>query len=251
VSRPLPAEDPIAEARRLNAAARSTGIVARLLGGAAVALSADKPLPAALRRAYKDLDYVVRRSDARRWRDLLEANGYDADVQFNSLHGSQRLLHLDTVNNRQLDTFVSVFAMCHTIDLEDRLPADSPTLAPEDILLTKLQIFEVNDKDLIDTIALLLSHPVVSGDKPGINRERLAKVVGTDWGWYTTVSDNLTKVASRLHSLDLDRAAVLAVEQRLADVRDTLATAPKSLKWRARARVGRRIPWYDLPEEVD
>jgi hypothetical protein len=146
---------------------------------------------------------------------------------------------------------LGVFAMCHTIDLEDRLPADSPTLAPEDILLTKLQIFEVNDKDLIDTIALLLSHPVVSGDKPGINRERLAKVVGTDWGWYTTVSDNLTKVGARLHSLDLDHAAVLAVEQRLADVRDTIATAPKSLKWRARARVGRRIPWYDLPEEVD
>jgi hypothetical protein len=251
VSRPIPAEDPIAEARRLNAAAKSEGIAARLLGGAAVVLSTDRPLPAALRRAYKDLDYVVRRADARRWRDFLEANGYDADVQFNSLHGSQRLLHFDTVNSRQLDTFVSTFAMCHTIDLEDRLPDDSPTLAPEDILLTKLQIFEVNDKDLIDSIALLFSHPVVSGDKPGINRERLAKVVGTDWGWYTTVSDNLAKVAARLQSIDLDHAAVLAVEQRLAEVRDTIATAPRSLRWRARARVGRRVPWYDLPEEVD
>jgi hypothetical protein len=151
----------------------------------------------------------------------------------------------------QLDTFVSVFAMCHTIDLENRLPADSPTLAPEDILPTKLQIFEVNDKDLIDTIALLLSHPVVSGDKPGINRERLAKIVGTDWGWYTTVSDNLAKAAARLQSMDLDHAAVLAAEQRLAEIRETIAAAPKSLRWRARARVGRRIPWYDLPEEVD
>jgi hypothetical protein len=251
VSRPAPAEDPIVEARRLNAAAESIGIVARLLGGAAVVLSTDRPLPEALQRAYKDLDYVVRRSDARRWRDLLEANGYDADVQFNSLHGSQRLLHFDMANNRQLDTFVSVFAMCHTIDLEDRLPDDSPTLAPEDILLTKLQIFEVNDKDLIDSIALLLSHPVVSGDNPGINRERLAKVLGTDWGWYTTVSDNLAKVAARLPSVDLDHAAVLVVEQRLVDIRDTMAAAPKSIKWRARARVGRRIPWYDLPEEVD
>lgn len=251
MSRPVPAEDPIAEARRLNSAAKSMGIVARLLGGAAVVLSTDRPLPAALQRPYKDLDYVVRRPDARRWRNLLEANGYDADVQFNSLHGSQRLLHFDTVNNRQLDTFVSTFAMCHTIDLEGRLPDDSPTLAPEDILLTKLQIFEVNDKDLIDSIALLLSHPVVSGDEPGINRERLAKVVGTDWGWYTTVSDNLAKVAARLQSTDLDRAAVLAVEQRLADVRETIATAPKSLKWRARARLGRRVPWYDLPEEDD
>jgi len=227
------------------------GIVARLLGGAAVVLSSDRPLPTPLQRTYKDLDYVVRRSAARRWRDLLEANGYEADVQFNSLHGSQRLLHFDTVNNRQLDTFVSTFAMCHTIDLEGRLPDDSPTLAPEDIFLTKLQIFEVNDKDLIDSIALLLSHAVVSGDKPGINRERLAQVVGTDWGWFTTVSDNLAKVAARLQSVDLDHASVLAVEQRLAEVREAIATAPKSLKWRARARIGRRVPWYDLPEEID
>lgn len=251
MTRPVPAEDTIAEARRLNAGARSQGIVARLLGGAAVVLSTDRPLPAALQRAYKDIDYVVRRPDARRWRDFLEANGYDADIQFNALHGSQRLLHFDTANNRQLDTFVSTFAMCHAIDLEDRLPADSPTLAPEDILLTKLQIFEVNDKDLIDSIALLFSHPVVSGDKPGINREPLAKVVGTDWGWYTTVSDNLAKVAARLETMDLDHATVLAVQERLADVRETMAAAPKSLKWRARARIGRRVPWYDLPEEVD
>ncbi len=251
MTRPVPAEDTIAEARRLNAGAKSRGIVGRLLGGAAVVLSTDRPLPAVLQRAYKDIDYVVRRSDARRWRDFLEANGYDADVQFNALHGSHRLLHFDTVNNRQLDTFISVFAMCHTIDLEDRLPADSPTLAPEDILLTKLQIFEVNDKDLFDSIALLLSHPVVSGGKPGINRERLAKVVGADWGWYTTVSDNLAKVAARLETIELDHATVLAIEERLAAVHETMSTAPKSLKWRARARIGRRVPWYDLPEEVD
>jgi hypothetical protein len=248
---PIPAADPIAEARRLNAGAQDQGIIVRLLGGAAVALSADKPLPDVLQRPYKDLDYVVRRADARRWRDFLQANGYEADVQFNTLHGSQRLLHFDTVNNRQLDTFVSSFAMCHTIELEDRLPSESPTLTPEDILLTKLQIFEVNDKDLIDSIALLLSHPVASGGEPGINRERLAKVVGADWGWFTTVSDNLAKVAARLPTTGLDEASEHTVAQRLRQVQEVLASAPKTLKWRARARIGRRLPWYDLPEEVD
>jgi hypothetical protein len=251
MTRPVPAAEPIAEARRLYARAQAEGITARLLGGAAVALSTDTPLPAVLQRPYKDLDYVVRRSDARRWRDFLEANGYDADTQFNALHGAQRLLHFDIANSRQLDTFVSSFAMCHAIELEDRMPAGSPTLAPEDILLTKLQIFEVNDKDLIDSIALLLSHPVTSGSQPGISRERLAKVVGADWGWFTTVSDNLAKVGARIQSAGLDDAAVQTVSERLAQVREVMATAPKSLKWRARARIGRRLPWYDLPEEVD
>jgi putative nucleotidyltransferase-like protein len=251
MTRPVPAIELIAEARRLNALAHDEGIAARLLGGAAVVLSTSQPLPVVLQRPYKDLDYVVRRSDSRRWRDLLEANGYEADVNFNSLHGSQRLLHFDTANNRQLDTFVSAFSMCHTIDLEDRLPDESPTLAPEDILLTKLQIFEINDKDLIDTIALLLSHPIATGSEPGINRERLTKVVGADWGWFTTVSDNLAKVAARLQTVGLDDADTQTVSQRLAQLHDVMAAAPKTLKWRARARVGRRLPWYDLPEEVD
>jgi hypothetical protein len=247
----VPVADPIAEARRLHAGAQDEGITARLLGGVAVVLSTTMPLPDVLRRSYKDLDYVVRRSDARRWRDFLEANGYESDVQFNTLHGSQRLLHYDALNNRQVDTFVSTFAMCHTIDLEDNLPSESPTLAPEDILLTKLQIFEVNDKDLIDGIALLLSHPVASGYEPGINRERLARTVGTDWGWFTTVSDNLAKVAARLPTVGLDEASERTVTERLAQLHEVLLAAPKSLKWRARARVGRRLPWYDLPEEVN
>jgi Uncharacterised nucleotidyltransferase len=251
VSAVVPSAEPIAEARRLHASAEEKGIVARLLGGAGVALSTDQPLPAVLQRPYKDLDYVVRRPDARRWREFLESNGYAPDAQFNALHGAQRLLHFDTANHRQVDTFVSTFAMCHTIDLADRLPPGSPTLAPEDLLLTKLQIFEVNDKDLIDSIALLLSHPVTSGREPGINGDRLAKVVGNDWGWYTTVTDNLARVAERLETVGLGEPDIRTVSSRLTQVSEVMTGAPKSLRWRARARIGRRLPWYELPEEVN
>lgn len=247
----LPAADPLAEARRLNELARSGGVTARLLGGAAVALSTDQPMPAPLQRPYKDLDYVIPRAHSRRWRDLVESSGYQADVQFNALHGSQRLLHYDTANGRHLDTFVSSFAMCHSLDLTGRLPADSATLAPADILLTKLQIFEVNDKDLTDTIALLLFHPVSRDGAAGIDAGRLAKVVGGDWGWHTTISDNLAKVAQRLPTAGLEASATELVAGRVKQVQEILASAPKSLKWRARARVGRRLPWYELPEEVD
>lgn len=248
----VPAGSPLDEARRLSDLAREAGITARLLGGVAVALSAADPLPPSLQRPYKDLDYVVPRAQAPRWRDLLEAQGYVPDSGFNALHGAHRLLHFDRTNDRQLDTFVSAFAMCHSLDLEDRLPEDSPTLAPEDILLTKLQIFEVNDKDLIDTIALLLLHPVVSGGaKAGIDEKRIADLVGGDWGWYTTLSDNLAKVEQRVASSGLDQKAATLVRDRIRRIQHVLATAPKTLKWKLRAKVGRRVPWYDLPEEVD
>jgi hypothetical protein len=250
MTEPTPAADLLTEARRLHRHAEAAGITARLLGGAAVAISAPAPLPTALQRPYKDLDYVVRRSDAARWRDLLDTNGYAADAQFNTLHGAQRLLHYDLVNERQIDTFVSSFAMCHSLDLEDRLPAGSVTLAPADILLTKLQIYEVNDKDLIDSIALLLSHPVTVSGGPGIDTSRLAKVTGTDWGWHTTLTDNLTKVTQRLPTAGLTSEQNDVVAQRIEQITMALAAAPKTLKWRARAKVGRRLPWYDLPEEV-
>lgn len=250
MAQPVPAADLLAEARRLHTHAEAAGITVRLLGGAAVAISAPVPLPPALQRPYKDLDFVVRRSDAARWRDLLGAVGYAADAQFNTLHGAQRLLHYDLVNERQIDTFVSSFAMCHSLDLEDRLPAGSATLAPADILLTKLQIFEVNDKDLIDTIALLLSHPVITSGSSGIDTSRLAKVTGSDWGWHTTLTDNLAKVSQRLPTAGLSSEQSQLVAERIEQISSTLATAPKTLKWRARARVGRRVPWYDLPEEV-
>ncbi len=250
MTQPTPALDLLAEARRLHTHAEAAGITVRLLGGAAVAISAPAPLPPALQRPYKDLDYVVRRADAARWRALLDINGYAPDTQFNTLHGAQRLLHYDPVNERQIDTFVSSFAMCHSLDLEDRLPRGSVTLAPADILLTKLQIYEVNDKDLIDAIALLLSHPATASGAPGIDTRRLAKVTGSNWGWHTTLTDNLANVTQRLPTAGLTREQSEVVAQRIKQITSALAAAPKSLKWRARAKVGRRVPWYDLPEEV-
>lgn len=251
MNQPAPAADLLTEARRLHSLAEAAGVTTRLLGGAAVAISAPAPLPTALQRPYKDLDYVVRRADAARWRDLLDDHGYTADTQFNTLHGAQRLLHYDQAHQRQLDTFVSSFAMCHALELEDQLPAGSATLAPADLLLTKLQIYEVNDKDLIDAIALLLTHPVSAGDHPGIDSRRLAKITGSDWGWHTTLTDNLAKVAARLPTAGLSAEQTSLVAGRIEQITTTLATAPKSLKWRARAKIGRRVPWYDLPEEPD
>jgi hypothetical protein len=80
MTRPAPAADLLAEARRLHTHAEAVGITARLIGGTAVAVSAPAPLPPSLQRPYKDLDYIVRRADAARWRDLLDTNGYIADT---------------------------------------------------------------------------------------------------------------------------------------------------------------------------
>lgn len=238
------------EARRIGTLAEASGLRTRLLGGGGVALHAHREIPPPLRRTYGDLDYVVRRSDGAGFRRLLEASGYEPNARFNALHGHRRMLHYDPLNGRQVDTFVGDFAMCHALDLGDRLPAEGLSLAPVDLLLTKLQIVQVNDKDLVDVLVLLGDHAVNSGPE-AVDPGRLAAIVGRDWGWYTTLSDNLEKLEARGRSiagLEPDLRARLV--DRIAEVRSVVEGAPRSLGWRARATVGRHVPWYELPEEV-
>jgi hypothetical protein len=40
------------------------------------------------------------------------------------------------------------------------------------------------------------------------------------------------------------------VQARIEVLRSAIDEAPKSRRWRMRSRLGRRMPWYDLPEEV-
>jgi hypothetical protein len=246
-----PLADVIAEARRLAELFDAAGIRARLLGGCGIALHAHREIPSALRRTYGDLDYVVRRSEASSYRRVLEGAGYESNVRFNNLNGHRRLLHVDARNDRQIDTFVGVFHMCHDLDLDGRLPASGHSIAPADLLLTKLQVVEVNDKDLVDAVLLLSEHPVGDADPEVIERRRIADVVGSDWGWYTTLGDNLERLEDRARLVhDLDDETRDLVVRRVQDVRSILDSAPKSTRWRLRARVGRRAPWYELPEEV-
>jgi hypothetical protein len=246
-----PLADVVAEAHRLADSLAGAGIRARLVGGCGVALHAHRPIPSALQRTYGDLDYVVRRSEAGAYRRLLEREGYEPNVRFNNINGHRRLLHLDPYNGRQVDTFVGSFHMCHDLDLDDRLPAAGFSLAPADLLLTKLQVVEINDKDLVDTVLLLSEHPVGGADPEVIDQGRLGQVAGSDWGWYTTLADNLERLGDRTRAFhDLDEEMRELVLGRVRDVRSVIDTAPKTMGWRVRARVGRRIAWHELPEEV-
>lgn len=245
-----PLADIIAEAHRLLAAGRRDQITIRLLGGVAIALLAQATAPVPLRRAYGDIDLVVKREDASRLRPLLEQLGYVANRRFNSLHGARRLLYYDEANGRQLDVFVGTFKMCHELDLNDRLQLADETLAPADLLLTKLQIVEINRKDLSDAAALLYQCPVTERQQPGtIDLARLSDVASKDWGWYTTLTDNLASIPPVV-AQTLDDADAALVLQRVETIRTALEQAPKSLGWKVRAGIGRRMPWYELPEEV-
>jgi hypothetical protein len=202
---------------------------------------------APLRRKYGDLDFVVTSKQRGAVQKLFEALGYQGDMRFNTLNGHQRLLYLDAENGRQVDIFVDVMRMCHLIDLRDRLGGAGPSLLPADLLLSKMQIYEINQKDLVDIVALLIDHDVADHDNDAINATYLAKLTSEDWGLYRTLQLNQERARSMVKDLDVPHDTIL---KRLDALWDRIASAPKSLKWKVRSRVGDRMSWYELPEEV-
>jgi hypothetical protein len=162
------------------------------------------------------------------------------------MNGRERLLFYDNPNERQVDVFVSSFRMCHEIPLEKRLNVDEDTVPLAELLLTKLQIIELNEKDVRDTVAILLEHEVTDDDS-GVNASHVASLCADDWGLWRTISQNLGKLSEHVGRYDVDHETV---SSRVTVLLERIETVPKSRSWRMRAKVGERKRWYQLPEEV-
>jgi len=241
-----PLEDPIAEAVRIAEAAKKAGVRVKLLGGAGIHLHSPSATRPPLKRKYGDLDYAISKKDRKAVLALFPSLGYEANERFNLMNGDTRLYFYDAGNSRQVDVFIDVFKMSHVIDLRGRLEHDGPCASPADLLLSKLQIYEVNRKDLIDVVALMLDHDVGAGDD-SIDADYIARVASQDWGMYRTLQLNIDKLIATVEEMDVDRDLV---RSRITEVWSAIEAHPKALKWKVRAQVGDRLQWYELPEEV-
>jgi hypothetical protein len=141
--------------------------------------------------------------------------------------------------------------MCHTLPLDERLELDAVTVPLAELFLSKAQIFELNAKDALDMLALLVDHDVASGDDDVINAARIGDLCAKDWGLWRTTTRSLQTLDAMVDRVDLDHPARETIRGRLTALRAALDDTSKSLKWKARNRVGDRVPWYELPEDPD
>lgn len=239
----------VARAVELQAALTTAGVSARLLGGTAIFLSCPsaRAVPQ-LMRTYGDVDLVIRGGRTAVVTRALTPLGLDAASRFNALHGDRRLLFHEP-DGAHVDVLVDRFEMCHVLPLADRLTGDALTVTPTDLLLMKLQVARLNDKDVRDICALLLDH-VAADQNGGIEFEYVAGLMNRDWGWWRTASETVTRVQTLYDTLDLPSELCSAVGAALDRVSAALDAGPRSRRWRARAVVGDRVPWRNDPEEV-
>jgi hypothetical protein len=240
------------EAKRILDEAKERRIVLRLFGGVAVKYHCPSATHRSLQRSYPDLDFFGRGKQGREIRKLFSDLGYEPNQRFNALHGATRLIFEDSKNLRVVDIFLDVFRMCHTLHLGDRLTLDDYTIPISDLLLTKLQVVEINEKDIRDLIAILKDHDVVekidSRDREVIDAGYISTLCADDWGLCKTISLTLRKLTNFLSKYELEPEAKQILEARINKLLHATETVPKSFRWKLRNKVGEKKRWYDLPE---
>ena len=235
-------EKALSRAKDIIDNARKRGFHLRLIGGAAVAILAPRG-SSIFYRQYKDLDLVGYSKDRRGIEDLAQEMGLEPNKRFNALYGHMRLMLYDPVLNAPIDVLLDKFEMCHAIDLRGRLELLPYTIPPSDLLLTKLQICKMTPNDILDVKALLTDLNLGDRDsETTIDVGRIVSILSDDWGFYTTVTDNLKALIEHGEG---------AIREKLESLLKAIEESPKSLKWKARAKIGRKMKWYKEPEEVE
>jgi hypothetical protein len=242
--------DPLPEALGLIEAGRSAGVPLRLVGGLAVRLLCPDFPPRA--RKGQDLDLASVSRVRSKLRDLLVERGYEPDKRFNALYGHKQL-YFRSAQGRTVDVLVDRVEMCHDLPFAGRIERMPFTLDVTDVLLSKLQIVELNQKDAQDVVYLLSAYPVRDGDEPGtIALDRIRELIADDWGWWRTLTGNLLRIKDQVGA---DGATLIPANARydpiaqLSQIEAMADSTPKSLGWKLRARVGDRKRWYRVPQE--
>jgi len=209
------------------------------------------PDAAPFRRDYGDVDLVVPKAGGKRVAEVMRAAELTPVESFNANSGANRRMFVSADSSVQVDVFIGAFVMCHEVPLAATAfaPEDHPALGVTELLLTKLQVVQLSDKDANDASSLLAFHEVGAGAEQ-IDGERIADLLAADWGLWRTVTANLHTLADRArqHAAAARGDVVVA---RVGQLRCEIDQAKKSLKWRTRAKVGDRVQWYAEPEEPE
>jgi hypothetical protein len=227
------------------------GVTLRILGHQAVRyhVQVNRQLIDLLKRApTHDIDFMGYSKEITPANKLfIDRLGYkpDPDVAYSQEYGVQRLIYYHD-SGIMAEIFLDQLRMAHTLDFKGRLELDNPTISLVDLLLSKLQIQQISEKDIKDMIVLLAEHDLGSGEREKVDAQYMLKLTRDDWGLYYTASNNLGKVRTYLASVEvLEENVKQIVDARLSLLIKRIEAEPKTLRWKARARIGTRIKWYE------
>ncbi len=241
------------ELKRILTASEEAGILLRVIGSLAFQYHCPKfgYLQSAMGRAYTDIDFAAYNRQVKEIRELMTRLGYHENREVFIVSEGDRAIFENTKIGIHIDVFYEKLAFSHVISWNNRLEVDNPTIPLAEMLLEKMQILKINEKDVIDTIMLLLEHPLGENDQETINIKLIAGLCSTDWGLWRTITMNLDKVQRLAQGYtQLTPEQKETIDSQVKTALGRIEREPKSLAWRLRARVGDRVKWYKDVDEV-
>ena len=229
------------------------GLLMRVIGSLAFQMHCPKfgYLQAVMGRAYTDIDFAAYGRQVKQIQELMTSMGYTENREVFIVSEGERAIFDKPESGLHVDIFYEKLDFCHIIRWKNRLEVDAPTIPLAELLLEKMQIVQINEKDVIDTIMLLLEHPLGDSDDETINTKLVAKLCADDWGLWRTTTMNLDKV--RVLAQDYQQLSKEQKEQvstQVAAILDNIEREPKPMAWKLRSQIGDRVKWYKDVDEV-
>jgi hypothetical protein len=245
--------DFLEEAHRILDAAKTEGVLLRLLGAVAFHIHCPKffYMQGMLGRTFSDIDFASYRKESSRITELFTELGYQHDVRVGALFGSRLVFYDASSTGRHCDVFLDKLEFCHDVVFQDRLEVDDSTVPLAELLLEKMQIVKLNQKDAIDTIMLLREHQIGESDDDIINAGHLARLTARDWGLWRTLTINLENVGKAAQTLEkLSEEDRKDVNSKITALRARIDNEPKTRRWKIRSQIGEKRKWYRDVDEL-
>jgi len=238
--------------------AQEEGITLRVMGGLGIYLhchsTEHKQLAQKLgrlgQRVFTDIDFVTYSRLREKVLKFFTKRGYDVNPRFKQHYFYQRCIFFGG-NVPIAEVFFDKLEMNHTIDLSRRLEADNPTISLADLLLAKLQMVKIDEKDLKDVVLMLASHDLGETDKETVNLKRLSEAgLLSNWGFYYTVASNLRRIQTFAEqNRALTEHQLKTVQDKAERILCYLEQGPKTMSWQLRAKLGTTKKWYNDVED--
>lgn len=258
--------DLMVEARAIIDQGNARGVVLRLTGGLAVRHYAIDLEFA--ERQYSDIDLIGLKRQVAEVGQVFRDLGYVENKHVSMATGNGQLqfftpeggaaavtesalpVFAEVPPSDHIDVFLDAMRMDHQVDFRDRLEINTYAIDPADLFLSKLQIGNLNEKDVHDILTLIKDVYVDFQPHPGVlDLHHVAAVCAADWGLYIDVMNNIDTVVDNVADYDLSPRDAARVRRTLELAQDMMTEQAKTLRWRLRARIGKRVRWYSEVEE--
>jgi len=241
----------LSEGKRIVEAAQQAGITMRVMGPLALHYYFPDMVDLYARlerlgeRYFTDIDCAAYGKSSGKMKGFMEGIGYECDLDTLMASGKTRHIYFGGAVP-MIDIFFDKLDYCHEVNYKDRLELDDYCVTLADIMLQKLQIWEINDKDLKDIEYLFVTAEIGDDDNKKMNQTYVAKRLADDWGFWYTATTNLGRVKEHADKVDALSDEQKAKVKEVADhMLARIEAEPKTKGWNKRAKKGTNKIWYN------